>query len=247
MKALQGVRVLELGQLIAGPFAGSMLASFGAEVINGRSLRSAGDPMRSWRMMHQGTRFWWYGIAQQCPSRSTSCKPTRHRALRELIGKCDIVIENFRPGRMEEWGLGYEELSARQHRALIMVRVSGWGQTGPMCRSPRLREACRGHRRPAVSDRGTRSSTRAHRASASETPSRRCTPRSAPHRAPLSRAHRARGRWLDMRRSTRACSTCWRACSRSVDFFGKVRERSGAKLAGIVPEQHLPLQGTVST
>src|SRR5688572_669381 len=128
--ALSGVRVLELGQLIAGPFAGFMLAGFGAEVIKVEPPKG-GDPMRGWRMMHEGTSLWWYSIARNKKSVTLDLRDERaHALLKRLVEKCDILIENFRPGRMEEWGLGYEELK-KHNPGLIMVRVSGWGQDGP--------------------------------------------------------------------------------------------------------------------
>src|SRR3954468_9514490 len=135
MTALTGVRVLELGQLIAGPFAGFMLGGFGAEVIKVEAP-DGGDPMRSWRMQHEGTSLWWYSIARNKKSITLDLRDARAPALiARLVTQCDIVIENFRPGRLEEWGLDYQTLS-RDHPGLIMVRVSGWGQDGPYASKP---------------------------------------------------------------------------------------------------------------
>src|SRR5688572_6884342 len=133
--ALSGVRVLELGQLIAGPFAGFMLGGFGADVIKVEPPGS-GDPMRGWRMRHEGTSLWWYSIARNKKSVTLDLRDARAPALiKRLVSHCDVLIENFRPGRMEEWGLGYDELS-RIRPDLIMVRISGWGQDGPYAQRP---------------------------------------------------------------------------------------------------------------
>ncbi len=128
--ALAGVRVIELGQLIAGPYAGSLLAQFGAEVIKVEPP-GGGDPLRNWRKLHDGTSLWWYAQSRNKKSVTLDLRTQAARALvRELIAGADIVIENFRPGTLEGWGLGWEQLSALQPR-LIMVRISGYGQTGP--------------------------------------------------------------------------------------------------------------------
>src|ERR1700712_4017693 len=135
MKALSDLRVLELGQLLAGPFAGYMLAGFGAEVIKVEPPGS-GDPMRSWRKLHEGTSLWWYSLGRNKKSITLDLrKPEGVAILRRLAAKCDVLIENFRPGRMEEWGLGYDVL-ARDNPGLVMVRISGWGQTGPYAKRP---------------------------------------------------------------------------------------------------------------
>jgi formyl-CoA transferase len=130
-KSLQGIRVVELGQLIAGPFAGKFFAEFGAEVIKVEPP-GKGDPLRYWRGMHGDTSLWWY--VQNRNKKSVTLdlrKPEGQEVARRLIQGADIVIENFRPGTLEKWGLGYEELS-RSNPGLIMLRMSGFGQTGPM-------------------------------------------------------------------------------------------------------------------
>ena len=128
---LADLRVVELGQLIAGPFCGQLLADFGADVVK-IEQPGVGDPMREWgREKAHGKTLWWPLIARN--KKSVTCNlrvPEGQAIVRELIAKADILIENFRPGTMERWGLGYEELSAINPR-LIMVRVSGYGQTGP--------------------------------------------------------------------------------------------------------------------
>ena len=129
--ALAGVKVLELGTLIAGPFCGRLLAEFGAEVIK-IEAPDGGDPLRQWRRLHQGTSLWWYVQARNKKSVTLNMKHARAQEIaRQLALEADIVVENFRPGVLERWGLGYEQLRA-QNGALIMVRLSGYGQDGPM-------------------------------------------------------------------------------------------------------------------
>ena len=129
-QALAGVRVLELGSLIAGPYASALFAQFGAEVIKVEPPGS-GDPLRKWRRLHDGTSLWWYVQSRNKKSVALDLKsPDGQEAVRGLVAGCDIVIENFRPGTLESWGLGWEALSAI-NPALVMVRVSGYGQTGP--------------------------------------------------------------------------------------------------------------------
>lgn len=129
-KPLEGIRVLELGQLIAGPFAAKMLAEFGADVIKVEPP-GTGDPLRRWRLLHEGTSVWW--AAQSRNKRSVSLdlnQPEAQDAVRKLAETTDVLIENFRPGMLEEWGLGWEALRTINPR-LVMLRVSGYGQTGP--------------------------------------------------------------------------------------------------------------------
>lgn len=127
---LAGVRVLELGTLIAGPYAGALLAQFGAEVIKVESPGS-GDPLRKWRKLHKGTSLWWYSQSRNKKSISLDLRSDEGKQIvRDLIRTTDILIENFRPGTLEKWGLGWEQLSEINPK-LIMVRISGYGQTGP--------------------------------------------------------------------------------------------------------------------
>jgi crotonobetainyl-CoA:carnitine CoA-transferase CaiB-like acyl-CoA transferase len=129
-QALDGVKVIELGALIAGPYAASVLGQFGAEVIKIEPPGS-GDPLRTWRKLHAGTSLWWYAQSRNKKSVSLNLKDARGQAIvRELVRGADIVIENFRPGTLEQWGLGWEDLHAI-NPALVMVRVSGYGQSGP--------------------------------------------------------------------------------------------------------------------
>ncbi len=132
---LHGIKVLELGQLIAGPFTGSFLGYFGAEVIKVEQP-GVGDPLRKWRMMDGDTSVWWAGMA-----RNKKCITANLRTeegadiVRKLAAECDVLIENFRPGAMEKWGLGPDVLR-KDNPGLIYARVSGYGQDGPY--SPRL-------------------------------------------------------------------------------------------------------------
>jgi formyl-CoA transferase len=130
-KPLDGVKVLELGQLIAGPFAGKFFAEFGAEVIK-IEPPEGGDPLRQWRKLHNGTSLWWYVQGRNKKSVTTNLRtPEGQDIVRKLARETDILIENFRPGTMEKWGLGYESLAA-DNPGLVMLRLSGFGQTGPM-------------------------------------------------------------------------------------------------------------------
>ena len=130
-KPLAGIRVLELGQLIAGPFAGKCLAEFGAEVIKIEPPET-GDPLRQWRMLHNGTSLWWYVQNRNKKSVTLNLRvPEAQEIARRLAKTADVVIENFRPGTLEKWGLGYEVLS-RDNPGLVMLRLSGFGQTGPL-------------------------------------------------------------------------------------------------------------------
>jgi formyl-CoA transferase len=127
--ALQ-LKVIELGQLIAGPFCGKILAEFGAEVIK-IEPPAGGDPLRTWRQLHEGTSLWWYLQARNKKSVTVNLRAAEGQEIvRKLVREADIVIENFRPGTMEKWGLGYEALSAINPK-LVMVRLSGYGQDGP--------------------------------------------------------------------------------------------------------------------
>ncbi|MBC7994605.1 MAG: CoA transferase [Rhizobacter sp.] len=127
---LSGLKVLELGQLIAGPFAAKTLADFGAEVIKIEPPGS-GDPLRQWRLMHNGTSVWWQVQSRNKKSVALDLKqPEARDIVRRLAAECDVLVENFKPGVMEAWGLGYDALSAA-NPGLIMLRISGYGQTGP--------------------------------------------------------------------------------------------------------------------
>ncbi|KHL06208.1 UNVERIFIED_CONTAM: carnitine dehydratase, partial [Mumia flava] len=132
---LQGIKVIELGSLIAGPYAGTLLAQFGAEVIKIETPVN-GDPLRKWRKLHDGTSLWWYSQSRNKKSVTLNLKSERaQQIVRDLVKDADVVIENFRPGLMESWGLGWEQLSAINPK-LVMVRISGYGQSGPYRERP---------------------------------------------------------------------------------------------------------------
>ena len=127
---LAGLKVLELGQLIAGPFAAKTLADFGAEVIKIEPPGS-GDPLRQWRLLHNGTSVWWQVQSRNKKSVMLDLRePSDRDIVRRLADEADVLIENFKPGMMEKWGLGYDELS-RTNPGLVMLRISGYGQSGP--------------------------------------------------------------------------------------------------------------------
>lgn len=129
-KPLSDIRVLELGQLIAGPFAAKILAEFGAEVIKVEPPQT-GDPLRKWRLLHKGTSVWW---AVQSRNKQSLALDLRQKEaqdiVKQLITECDVLVENFKPGTLEQWGLGWDDLQ-KINPQLVMLRVSGYGQTGP--------------------------------------------------------------------------------------------------------------------
>ena len=134
-KPLSGIRVLELGALIAGPFCTKLLAEFGADVVK-IEPPGQGDPLRKWRYLKDGTSLWWH--VQSRGKRSVALdlrKPEGQAIAKALAVRADIVVENFRPGTLEQWGLGYDVLSS-ENPGLVMVRISGYGQTGPYRERP---------------------------------------------------------------------------------------------------------------
>ncbi len=140
---LHGIRVLELGQLLAGPFCGTILGYFGAEVIKVEPP-GTGDPIRKWRVVEDGTSLWWRSLARNKKCVTLDLKSERGRELvTRLAAGSDVVIENFRPGTMEKWGLGPEALRAT-NEALVYVRISGYGQSGPYAGRPGFASVCEG-------------------------------------------------------------------------------------------------------
>jgi len=230
---LQGIRVIELGTLIAGPFCARLLAEFGAEVIK-IEAPDGGDPLRKWRKLYQGTSLWWYVQARNKKSLTLNLKmPEAQEIVRKLVQDADIVVENFRPGAMEQWGLGWEALSAL-NRGLVMVRLSGYGQTGPYRDRP-------GFGAIAESMGGLRYVT------------------GYPDRAPvrvgvsigdsiaalhgvigalMALHHRnvngGRGQYIDVA-LYEAVFNMMESVLPEYDLYGFIRERSGASLPGIVP------------
>ena len=138
-KPLQGLRVIELGQLLAGPFAGCMLGYFGAEVIK---IEPGGDPIRNWREVKDGTSLWWRSLGRNKKCISLDLKTAQGRDIvRQLMKTADIVVENFRPGVLEAWNLDPVSLQ-KDNPNLIYARISGYGQTGPYSEKPGFASAC---------------------------------------------------------------------------------------------------------
>ncbi|MCB1032559.1 MAG: CoA transferase [Acidobacteria bacterium] len=142
-RPLEGIRVLELGQILAGPFAGALLAYYGAEVVKVEPP-GTGDPIRGWRVVEDGTSLWWYSLGRNKKCITLDLRQERGREIaRSLASRVDVLIENFRPGTLEGWGLDPEELR-RQRPELIVARVSGYGQTGPLASRPGYASVCEG-------------------------------------------------------------------------------------------------------
>lgn len=140
---LAGIRVLEMGQLIAGPFTGCLLGYFGAEVIKVEQPVT-GDPLRVWRLLDDGTSLWWRSVARNKKCVTINLKSDKGREIvRRLAAESDVLIENFRPGAMEKWGLGPDDLRAG-NPGLIYSRISGYGQTGPYASRPGFASVCEG-------------------------------------------------------------------------------------------------------
>lgn len=132
---LEGVRVIEMGSLIAGPYAGALFAQFGADVIK-IEPPTIGDPLRKWRKMDGDTSLWWYSQSRNKKSLTLNLKdPDAQEVLKRLVSEADVLIENFRPGTLEKWNLGWDALSKVNPR-LVMLRVSGYGQSGPQAGKP---------------------------------------------------------------------------------------------------------------
>lgn len=140
---LDGVRVIELGQLLAGPFTGTLLAYFGADVV--KVEPPGGDPIRGWRKLDEGgTSYWWRSLGRNKKSVTLDLKSEQGKGLvRKLMSSADVVIENFRPGTMENWGLGPDSF-ADDNPGLIYTRISGYGQTGPYASKPGYASVCEG-------------------------------------------------------------------------------------------------------
>ncbi|MGY4831537.1 CaiB/BaiF CoA transferase family protein [Sphaerotilaceae bacterium SBD11-9] len=243
---LAGLKVLELGQLIAGPFAAKTLADFGAEVIK-IEPPGAGDPLRQWRLLHQGTSVWWQVQSRNKKSVALDLKqPEARDIVRRLAAECDVLVENFKPGVMEAWGLGYDALSAA-NPGLIMLRISGYGQTGPYKDRPGfgvVAEAMGGLRhltgepgrvpvRVGVSIGDTLASLHGvigilmalHHRHASVSPE----------------APKGRGQVVDVA-LYEAVFNCMESLLPEYSAFGVVREAAGSALPGIAPSNAYPCQ-----
>lgn len=238
-RPLEGVRILEMGQLLAGPFAAVLLGWFGAEVIK-IEPPGVGDPLRKWRKVYKGTALWWYILGRNKKCVTLNLKdPRGHEIVRRLVGQVDVVLENFKPGTLEKWGLGWEDLRAINPR-LIMARVSGYGQTGPYASKP-------GYANVAEGFSGMRYVT--------GFPDR---PPARPNLSlgdTLAGLHAALGILMslynrDARGSGRgqmvdvaiyeACFNLMESMIPEYDKLGEIRERQGSKLSGIVPTNTYP-------
>jgi formyl-CoA transferase len=238
-RPLEGVRVLEMGQLLAGPFASVLLAWFGAEVIK-IEPPGIGDPLRRWRKVHNGTALWWYILGRNKKCVTLNLKdPRGQEIVKQLAGKVDVVLENFKPGTLEKWGLGYEELKTINPK-LIMARVSGYGQTGPYAARP-------GYANVAEGFSGMRYVT--------GFPDR---PPARPNLSlgdTLAGLHAALGILMSLyHRDARgtgqgqivdvaiyeACFNMMESLIPEYDKLGEIRERQGSKLSGIVPTNTYP-------
>jgi formyl-CoA transferase len=241
---LCGIKVVELGQLIAGPFAGKTLADFGAEVIK-IEAPAGGDPLRQWRLLHSGTSVWWQVQSRNKKSVALDLRePQARDIVRRLIAEADVLIENFKPGVMEGWGLAYEDLSPT-NPGLIMLRISGYGQSGPYKDRPGfgvVAEAMGGLRhltaepgrvpvRVGVSIGDTLASLHGvigvllalhHRS------------RSVSDAAP-----KGRGQVIDVA-LYEAVSNCMESLLPEYSAFGTVREPAGSALPGIAPSNAYP-------
>nr|WP_281368245.1 CaiB/BaiF CoA-transferase family protein [Simiduia aestuariiviva] len=143
-KPLAGIRVIEMGQLLAGPFTGCLLGYFGAEVIK-IEAPGGGDPLRNWRQLDDtGTSYWWRSLGRNKKSVTLDLRQVQGQALAaKLIDSADVLIENFRPGVMEQWGLGPEQFTSCNPK-LVYARISGFGQTGPYAHKPGFASVCEG-------------------------------------------------------------------------------------------------------
>ncbi|MCP3958462.1 MAG: CoA transferase [bacterium] len=142
-RPLDGFRVLELGQLMAGPFAGTILGYYGAEVIKVEAP-GTGDAVRRWRVMDEGTSLWWRTLGRNKKCVTINLRHEKGRELvRRLAVRCDVLLENFRPGTLERWGLAPDDLKP-ENPDLIFARVSGYGQTGPYSSKPGYASVCEG-------------------------------------------------------------------------------------------------------
>ena len=235
---LQGVRVLELGQLIAGPFAAKTLADFGADVIK-IETEGTGDPLRRWRLLRDGTSVWWQVQSRNKRSLAIDLRSAEGQAtVRRLAAEADVVVENFKPGKLEEWGIGWEQLHAL-NPGLVMLRISGYGQTGPDADKPGfgiLGEAMGGLRyltgepgrvpvRVGVSIGDTLAAL--HGVIGVLIALR--------HRE----VHGGEGQFIDVA-LYESVFNCMESLLPEYDAFGTVRERAGSALPGIAPSNAYP-------
>jgi len=238
-RPLDGIRVLELGQVLAGPFASTILAYFGAEVIKVEPP-GAGDPIRGWRLLDEGTSLWWRSLGRNKKCISLDLRQPEGRAIaRRLAAQVDVLIENFKPGTLEKWGLGPADLEAENPR-LIFARVSGYGQSGPKSHLPGYASVCEGvgglryvngikgeaPMRPNLSLGDTLAGI--------HTALGICL-------ALIDRLRRdpARGQVVDVS-IVESIFNCLEAAVPEYDRFGAIREPAGSTITGVVPSNTYP-------
>jgi formyl-CoA transferase len=237
---LQGIRVLELGSLIAGPFCGKTLGDFGAEVIKVEPP-GEGDPLRKWRRMRNGTSLWWHVQARN--KKSVTCdlrQPGGQEIVRRLARRSDIVIENFRPGALEKWNLGWDELS-RENPKLVLVRISGYGQSGPYRSRPgfaAIAEAMAGFR--YVTGFPDRPPARPNLSIGDTIAALHGVIGALMALHEVSRT--GKGQVIDVA-LYEAMFNCMESLLPEYDAQGYVRERSGSALPGIAPSNLYPCRG----
>ncbi len=235
-QALAGIKVLELGQLIAGPFASAYLAGFGADVIKIEDPRG-GDPLRSWRKIYRGTSLWWRLLARNKRSLALDLRCPKGQAIvRRLIaeGHIEVVIENFRPGRLESWGLGYEALAALNPR-LIMARISGYGQSGPRAQEPgfaNIAESVAGLR--YLTGEAARAPVRSQVSLGDSIAGLQAALGILTAIYARDQGGRGRGQCIDIA-LTESIFSMLESILPEYDVFGHVRERAGAGLDGVAP------------
>jgi crotonobetainyl-CoA:carnitine CoA-transferase CaiB-like acyl-CoA transferase len=237
-RPLEGIRVLELGQLLAGPFAGTILGYFGAEVIKVEPPGD-GDPIRNWRLLDEGTSVWWRSLGRNKKCISVDLRlPEGRELVKNLAAKVDVLIENFKPGTLEKWGLGPDELK-ESNPGLIFARVSGYGQTGPKSHLPGYASVCEGvgglryvngikgeaPMRPNLSLGDTLAGI--------HTALGICL-------ALIGRLrHQSSGQVVDVS-IVESIFNCLEAVVPEYDRFGAVREPAGATITGVVPSNTYP-------
>lgn len=235
--------MLELGQLLAGPFAGTLLAYFGAEVIKVEAP-GAGDPIRNWRLLDEGTSVWWRSLGRNKKCLSIDLRLPEGRELaKRLAAKCDVLIENFKPGTLEKWGLGPDDLAA-ENPGLIFARVSGYGQTGPKAHLPGYASVCEGvgglryvNGRPGEAPMRPNLSL-GDTLAGIHTALGICLALVGRLRAAPGSAA-ARGQVVDVS-IVESIFNCLEAVVPEYDRFGAVREPAGSTITGVVPSGTYP-------
>ncbi len=238
-RPLDGIRVLEMGQLLAGPFAATVLAYFGAEVIKVEPP-GVGDPIRTWRVLDQGTSLWWYSLGRNKKCVTLDLRKEEGRALlRRLLVGVDVLIENFKPGTLEAWGLSPDELRADRPELLI-ARVSGYGQTGPYSHLPGYASVCEGvGGMRYVNGLPNQVPTRANLSLGDTLAGLHAALGIVLALLDRERRRPARGQTVDVA-ITESVFNCLEAVVPEFDRFGLIRAPSGSTITGIAPSNAYP-------